>query len=275
MGSSAAVADNEEVLMAGLEVGVNVDLHIIELDLDAVEEGIVVRCTGRDLVKRVDHLDDSVEDSLWDYEGEVAGGRLESGTDEGIRHSLVVRTLTADEVAEALYHNSAAEHIREARDALAVAVRILEGMREMLRNEEGEVGVARVLCGVLVAVAVYGNYAVGVLVNDGSARIHTERADEVAEFLGSVDDLRLVKLVGQMREDLVGKLNANADVNAVRLRGDFKIAADLLHPLTARASRGNDANGSLEGLVLRIHAVAVPDLFNVNRGRAEIEVNRG
>ena len=111
MSRSAAVADHEEVFVAGLEVAVGIDFHIIELDLDAVEQGIVVRCAGSDLVKRVDHLDDSVENSLRDNKGEVAGGRLESGTDKGIRYSLIVRTLTADEVAEALYHNSAAEHI--------------------------------------------------------------------------------------------------------------------------------------------------------------------
>ena len=142
---SAAVADNEEVFVAGLQVGVGVDLHIIELDLDAVEKGVVVCGAGGDLVEGVDHLNDAVEDSLGDDEREVTGGCLKRGTDEGVRHSLFVRALTADEVAEALNHNSAAEHIRKARDALAVAVGILEGVREVLRHEKREVGVARML----------------------------------------------------------------------------------------------------------------------------------
>ncbi len=44
---------------------VNLDLHVVELDLDAVEQGVVVRGAGGDLVERVDHLDDAVEDTLW------------------------------------------------------------------------------------------------------------------------------------------------------------------------------------------------------------------
>ena len=131
------------------------------------------------------------------------------------------------------------------------------------------------LRGVLVAVAVYGDDAVGVLIYDRAARVHTEGADKVAEFFGSVNDLRLVKLVGQVREDLVGKLNANADVNAVRLCGDLEVGADLLHPLASRTTRRDDADGCLEGFVLCVHAIAALDLFNVDCGCAEIEIDRG
>ncbi len=273
MGNAAAVADYKEILVAGLKVFVGVNFHIVELDLNAVKQGVVVCRAGRDLVKRIDHLDDAVEDSLGDDKGEVAGGSREGGTDKGIRHALFVGTLTADEVAEALYHNAAAQHVGKASDALAVSVGILEGMREMLGNEQGEIGIARVLCGVLVAVTVYGHDAVGILINDRAARIHAEGAHKVAEFFGAVNDLALVKLVGQVRKDLIGKLNADADVNTVRLCGNIEVGADLFHPFASRTARRNDADGSLILLALGVHAVNVADLFNRVRRCAEVKIN--
>ena len=51
MGDSAAVADNVEPVVAGFKVAVDLNLHIVELDLHAVEQGIVVGRAGSDLVK--------------------------------------------------------------------------------------------------------------------------------------------------------------------------------------------------------------------------------
>ena len=108
---AASVADDVESLMAGFEIFVDLDLHIIELDLDTVEESVLVRRTGGYLIKRLDHLDDSVEDSLRKDEREVAGGRLEGGCDEGFLNAAFGRALAVDEIAVALHDNAAAEHI--------------------------------------------------------------------------------------------------------------------------------------------------------------------
>ena len=88
MGDAAAVADDEQALVRGLEVFVDGDLHIIKLDLDAVEQRVVVGRAGGDLVEGVDHFDDAVENALRDDEREVAGRGGERRGDEGLFDAL-------------------------------------------------------------------------------------------------------------------------------------------------------------------------------------------
>ena len=70
-----------------------------------------------------------------------------------------------DQVAEPLDDHAAAQHIGQPGDALAVAVGVLEGLGEVLGHQQGEVGVLRMHGRVLIAVAVDGDDAVGVLVD--------------------------------------------------------------------------------------------------------------
>ena len=90
----------------------------------------------------------------------------------------------------------------------------------MLGDEQGEVRVLGLLGRVLIAVAVDGHDAVRVFGHDRALRVHAERAHEILIFFGLVDDLALIKLVGQVLEDLGGQLDAHADVDAVGLRLD-------------------------------------------------------
>ena len=60
MGDAAAVADDVKAAVRGLKVLVERDLHVVELDLNAVEKRVVVRRAGGDLVEGVDHFDDAV-----------------------------------------------------------------------------------------------------------------------------------------------------------------------------------------------------------------------
>ena len=68
----------------------------------------------------------------------------------------------------------------------------------MLRHEQGEVRILRLLRGILIAVAVYGDDPVGVFIDHGTLRIHTEGTDVILVLLGTVDDLTLVELVGEV-----------------------------------------------------------------------------
>ena len=58
---AGAVADDIQTGALGLEIVVDLDFHVIELDLNAVEQSVVIGGAGGNLVKGVDHLDDAVE----------------------------------------------------------------------------------------------------------------------------------------------------------------------------------------------------------------------
>ena len=67
---SAAVADDEQARVAGLEVVVQLHLHVIELHLHAIEQGVVVGGAGGDLVQGVEHFDDAVQDALGHHQAD-------------------------------------------------------------------------------------------------------------------------------------------------------------------------------------------------------------
>ena len=122
MRDSAAVADHIQALVPGLEMLVDFDFHVVELDLDAVQEGIVIGGARGDSVEGVDHLDYAVQNALGQNQREIAGLGLKSGPHEGFLDSLVVAAPAADQIAEALDYDAASEHVRKPCDAFAVAV---------------------------------------------------------------------------------------------------------------------------------------------------------
>ena len=64
VGDTAAVADDEEALAAGLQVFIYFDLHVLEFDFYAIQQRIIVCRSRSDLIKRIDHLDNAVENTL-------------------------------------------------------------------------------------------------------------------------------------------------------------------------------------------------------------------
>ena len=115
--------------------------------------------------------------------------------------------------------------------------------------------------------------AVRVLVDNDAVGVHAERADVVLELFRAIDDLALVELVGQVGEDDGGDLDAHADIDAVRLRGDLELLAHALHPLAADAADGDDA---LVAGVVRLadgDTVAVALAGDGGDGGVEVEVN--
>ena len=180
------------------------------------------------------------------------------------------RPAAADQIAEALNDDTAAQHVAQPGDGFAVTVGIFEGLREVLRHQQGEVGVLGLLGGIFIAVAVDGDDAVGVLIDHGALGVHAEGTDTVAVLLGAVDDLAFVQLVSQMGKDGCGQFHADAEVHAVGLGGDLQIPADGFHPLAADAAHGNDALLAAINGILADHVVAVlgyPD--GLNRGVKE------
>ena len=148
------------------------------------------------------------------------------GRDQALFNALDVAAAAADQIAEALHDDAAAQHVGKTGDGLAVAVGILEGLGEMLGNQQGEVGVLGLHRRVLVAVAVDGDDAVGIFVDHDAVGVHAEGADVVLEFFGAVDDLAFVQFVGQVGEYHRGQLHPHADVHPVGAGFDAHIPAD-------------------------------------------------
>ena len=80
MSDAAAVADDDTGPCGmDLQMLVQGHLHVVELDLHAIEQGIVVGGARGDAVQGVDHLDDAVQDALGQHQAQVAGRRAEGG----------------------------------------------------------------------------------------------------------------------------------------------------------------------------------------------------
>ena len=98
----------------------------------------------------------------------------------------------------------------------------------MFGHQEGKVRVVRLLCRILIAVAVDGDNAVGILIDHDAPGIHAEGAHPVLELLGPVDDLALIELIRQVGKQLRRKLHPDADVHAVRLgRNPHRLSASI------------------------------------------------
>ena len=131
MGDAAAVSDDIEAFMAALKVFVQRNFHVIEFYFHAVQQGIVIGCAGGDLVQRVDHFHDSVHDPLGEYKAQVSRSRGQGRYDQPLRDAAVIAAPSANQVAEALHNDAAAQHIGKAGDALSVGVAVFEGFRKM------------------------------------------------------------------------------------------------------------------------------------------------
>lgn len=273
VGDAAAVSDDIEPRVLGLQMLVQRHFHIIELHLDAIEKRVVICRTRRNLIELIDHLDDAVQNPLGQNQTEIAGRRRQRRADESLCDPLGVGTAAAHEVAEPLDDHAAAEHVRQARDALAIAIAVLERFGEMLGHEQGEVCVFGLLVRALVAVPVDGHDAVGVLVDDDAVRIHAECADIVLELLRAVHNLALIQLIGQIRENDGGQFDADADVDAVGLRRNVHLVADAFHPFAAAAADGDNALPALVCFLLRGHAETGIQMIDVGNRCVEIEVN--
>ena len=126
----------------------------------------------------------------------------------------------------------------------------------MLGDQQGEIGVLGVLGRILVAVAVDGDDAVGVLVDHDAVGVHAEGAHQILELLRAVDDLALVDLIGQVGPDIRRQFHPHADVHTVGLGGDVQPRADRLHPLAAAAAHGDDALLAGKDRLVGVHRVA-------------------
>ena len=61
---TAAIANDIQPFMPCLKILINRDFHIVELNFHAIKQRICISCTRSDLVQCIDHLNDTIKDSL-------------------------------------------------------------------------------------------------------------------------------------------------------------------------------------------------------------------
>ena len=64
MGHAAAVSDNKETLVAGFQIFVDLDLHVVEFNLNAIKQSIIICGSRCDLIQSIDHLNDAIQDTF-------------------------------------------------------------------------------------------------------------------------------------------------------------------------------------------------------------------
>ena len=62
VGHAAAVPDHIEPFVFGLQILVQRHFHVVEFHFHAIEQGIVIGGTLADLIQRIDHFDNAVQD---------------------------------------------------------------------------------------------------------------------------------------------------------------------------------------------------------------------
>lgn len=65
VGHATAVANDVKTFVAGLQILIDVNFHVVEFDLNAIKQGVVIGSTRSDLIQGIDHLDDAVQDTFW------------------------------------------------------------------------------------------------------------------------------------------------------------------------------------------------------------------
>ncbi len=143
----------------------------------------------------------------------------------------------------------------------------------MLRHEESEVRVLRLLCPVFVAVAVDCHDSVGVLRDNGSLRIHAEGSNPVLVLLGLVDNLALVELICYVVEDKGREFHPHSYIHPVGMGLDSEVLRDALHPLAAAATDGDDTCLCLEVPLRCMYVITLIRLLDLLGPGEEVEVD--
>ena len=121
--------------------------------------------------------------------------------------------------------------------------------------------------------AVYGNNAVCVFVNNGTLGIHTEGTHLIAVFFGTVNNLAFIKLVSNMRKNLGRQFHTHTDINTVTVCRYIKLTADLFHPLTADTSNGNYALSARVCPLFTDYLIAAVGNINSFNGGVKVEID--
>ena len=85
MSNTAAVTNDIQAGIAGLQLLIDLYFHIVELDFHTVQQRIIICRTGGNFIQGINHLDNAIQDPLWQNQSQITGSCLECGGDKGLR----------------------------------------------------------------------------------------------------------------------------------------------------------------------------------------------
>ena len=112
----------------------------------------------------------------------------------------------------------------------------------MFCHKKSEVGIFRMFILSLVAVSIYGDDSVCVLVYHNTVRIHTEGSYIIFKEFRSINDFTFIQFIGQVRENHGRQFHAHTEIHTIGLRRNPQLITDFLHPFTTGTSDGNNTS---------------------------------
>ena len=234
---------------------VHFDPVAVEFQLRRIQERFVRRKARNNLIDRLDEVDDVGHGAVGHGGGDVSRDRiLKRRADVRLRQLLFPGPLSVQDISEALDQDmSCAEHIGQLSDLLCVFDRLIEGHREVMRAEDGDVGIVRFL--LLEAVPVdHREVVIVVFLADKAAGVLAEGTYLVLEGGRVADQLGLVQHAVDPLHDLVPHLDPHADVDRSGQVCDVMLSAEALQPVRTAPSCGDDG---MSGINLLGHASVV------------------
>ena len=192
---TAAVTNNIKALMAAFQMLVYRHFHVVELHFHTIQQCVIVGSSGCDLIQCVNHLNDTVQDPLRQYQAQIARSGIQGGRGEGFLYPSGCGTMSANQIAKPLHDHTASQHIAQPGNGFTVAIAVFKGLREMLGNQQRKVCILGLLCGVFIAMAIYSNDSVGVFIHHRAFGIHAECANQILIFLRTIHDLTLIEFI--------------------------------------------------------------------------------
>ena len=262
MGDTAAITNDIQTLIGCFQFFIHSYFHVIEFYFHAIQQCIIIGSTGSNLIQRIDHFDDTIQDSLRQYQAQITGCCVEGRCHKGITHTVGCTSASADQITKTLHNHTAAQHITQTGNAFAIAIGILEGFRKMLGYQQCEVCILCLLCGVFIAVTIYRNDAVCIFIYHSAFRVHAEGTHQIAVFLGTVYNLAFIKLICQVRKNFRRQLYAHTQIHAVGLCGNIHFLTYPFHPFAADTANGDHAFFTAVGRICTFYFIAVFDGHN-------------
>ena len=167
--------------------------------------------------------------------------------------------LAVEDIAKALHEDMAvAQHVAEPADVLRVGDRLVERLAEIMRAQDGEVGV--VGFAFLEGVPVYHRKAaVVIFLRHKTTGVLAKRAHLIAEGVGVANELSLVEDLVHVLDDFVSHLDAHAHIDRSRRMEDSMLGAQVLKPIGAASVVGvEDGEGVVASRVRQIVGKDVP-----------------
>ena len=133
----------------------------------------------------------------------------------------------------------------------------------MFLHKKRKVCILCLLRRIFIAMSVYCNNSVCILIYNDSIRIHTKCSDFIFKLLCSVDDLTFIQFICKVWENNCRKLHTDSDIYTVGFCCDVKILTHFLHPFASTSSYRNDTFLTLIYTIFCDHTISTVNRFHI------------